>query len=65
MTTVIVIVGGTILIGGIAIGLIAGLYRMGYQRGRHDGRAHLTTLINECKVEFTYVDIVPRKTPRL
>lgn len=47
----------------VMLTLIA-VYKIGYRRGRDDGIADLVDKVNEGKVEFTYVDIVPRKAPR-
>ena len=57
-------VGGVALLAMLVWYVYAYAYQKGYSNGRDEGVADLVTRINEGKVEFDYVDIVPRKTPR-
>ena len=64
MTTLLGIIGIVVCVILPVILILGVAYEMGYSKGRSEGIAEFTTKINEGKVQFTYVDIVPRTTPR-
>jgi hypothetical protein len=58
------VIVGVALGRGVPVILFLGMiYEMGRRRGREEATADLVTKVNEGKVEFDYVGIVPKKTP--